>query len=441
MNPLEIARCVHGFKRLLGATDVQGNVAGRKLTAEPGVRRHPAAPKFRRRIGAHPAARIRRARVFLAAALLATSMTSWCRTSALAATADAPFTIGNYPVEAVAKDAVQAKERALADGQLGAFRSLLRRLVPVTAYRRLAKLTPPRTAELVDGFSVRSERNSSTQYIASLDFAFQPQAVRSFLKREGLPFVDTQAPEIVVVPVLRNGQGASIDAGPWSDAWKGLDLGHTLAPVKIQPLKEAIHADTVKMAMADDSGGADRILAGEYQTDRVVLAIADVDPATKRVHIVLAGQDAVGRLRLKRSWRLGSDQGYTLELAAVVSLGVLEGRWKATQAAQGGDGYAGNAYGSGAAAPWSVPGGDGGSGNGPIVRLAAEFGSIGQWNEIRSQILDTPGVDGVEIGAMTARSAEINLRYPGGGEQLARALAAQGLVVRNSGGVWRLTAD
>ncbi len=390
----------------------------------------------------------------MAAARLATATTGCAAVMALmlaagaepghaAPQADAAFTIGNYPVEAVAKDAVQAKEKALADGQQGALRSLLRRLVPVTAYRRLGKITPAKPAELVDGFSVRSERNSSTQYIASLDFAFQPQSIRNYLKREGLPFVDTQAPEIVVVPILRNAQGAGIDAGPWADAWKGLDLAHALAPVKIQPLKDNIHADTVKMAMADDNGGAERILAGEYQTDRVLLAIADVDPGSRRVTVVLAGQDAVGPFRLKRSWRLGSDQGYTLEFAAVVALGILEGRWKATQTPKGAD-ATGAAYGtgsSGGGAAWSAPGGGAPSAGGQQVRVEVEFGSMAQWNDIRRQLLDTPGVEDVEIGAMSSRTAEVSLRFPGGADQLARALDRQGLAMRNMGGVWRLTSE
>ena len=45
--------------------------------------------------------------------------------TAAAATADAVFTVGNYPVEARADNAVAAKTKALADGQQAAFRSLL----------------------------------------------------------------------------------------------------------------------------------------------------------------------------------------------------------------------------------------------------------------------------------------------------------------------------
>ena len=47
------------------------------------------------------------------------------------------YTVGNYPVDAQAANAVAAKDKALAEGQQAAFRSLLKRVVPVTDYERL----------------------------------------------------------------------------------------------------------------------------------------------------------------------------------------------------------------------------------------------------------------------------------------------------------------
>ncbi len=38
-------------------------------------------------------------------------------------------TVGNYPVQATAANAVAAKDQALADGQQGALRSLFKRIV------------------------------------------------------------------------------------------------------------------------------------------------------------------------------------------------------------------------------------------------------------------------------------------------------------------------
>src|SRR5690606_12518720 len=104
------------------------------------------------------------------------------------------FVIGNYPVEARAADAVTAKEHAISDGQQAAFRSLLKRIVPVTSYNRLKQIRATPAGPLIEGFSVRSERNSATQYIASYDFSFQPAAVQQLLDQQGIPYVDKQAP-------------------------------------------------------------------------------------------------------------------------------------------------------------------------------------------------------------------------------------------------------
>lgn len=326
---------------------------------------------------------------------------------------DAAFTIGNYPVDATAADAVKAKERALADGQQAAFRSLLKRIVPVTAYQRLKRLPAIKAGDFIDGVSVRSERNSSTQYIASLDFSFQPKAVRDLLKREGVPFVDAQAPEIVIVPVM---QGAS--AGQWKEAWQGLDVAHALTPAKLDSLKTTIAPDTVKMTLAGD-GGSQRILSPEYNSERVVLAVADIDQSAKKLIVTLAGTDAVGPFAWKKSYRLGSDPQYAMELAAVVGLGVLEGRWKAVKS-----------VGRGGAEALAEPS--------ESVQLTAEFQSLAQWNDLRRQLMATPGVDNVNITAISARSADILLSYPGGPSRLADAVAAQGLALVSQSGSWTL---
>ncbi|NIO39688.1 MAG: DUF2066 domain-containing protein, partial [Burkholderiales bacterium] len=140
------------------------------------------------------------ARIFAGAAVLAVAG------AVSAALGDEIFTVGNYPVDAQAKNAVTAKKKALAEGQQAAFRSLLKRVVPVTAYDRLKRLSSLNSSSFFEGVSVRSERNSRTRYIASLDFSFRPDSVRYVLQREGIPFVEEQAPELILVPVVRNAE-------------------------------------------------------------------------------------------------------------------------------------------------------------------------------------------------------------------------------------------
>ena len=360
-----------------------------------------------------------------------------------AAPADTVFTIGNYPVDAADANAVAAKEKALADGQQAAFRSLLKRIVPVTNYKDLTRLKDIKASELISGVAVLSEQNSSTRYIASLDFTYQADAVRGLLQSYGIPFVETQAPVVTLVPVVRsNGETlASTEASSevWQQSWSGLDLTHTLTPLKLEAFKSTIHKDTVAMlANGDDSGT--RILAGEYGTDKVVLAISEIDTAAKRLNVTLSGRDTVGPLYLKRSYRLPDDDvAYASEFAAVVSLGIIEGRWKAAKAAPAISSAAAPGYGGAATAPpvWSTTASPA---LGQEVRIVAEFNSLAQWNEIRTQLLETPGVENLAISTVSARSADLALQYPGGAQALANALGGRGLRLIDSGAGWTLSA-
>lgn len=336
-----------------------------------------------------------------------------------ASSADNVFTVANYPVEATAQNAVAAKERALADGQQAAFRSLLKRLVPVTAHGRLAALQSVKAADMIAGVSVRSEQNSSTQYSATLDFIFDPRAVRELLRRQTVPFIDTQARPVTVVPVyVAPGSGAAgLAAGAgsktWSDVWKGLDLEHALAPIKLEA-KPELAGSAAKAAQA----GPDTALA-LLKMDMALLAVAEPDPAAHKLHVTLAGQDAVGPFVLKRSWRLdANDFSYSAELAAIVATGILDGRWKAAQI---------NSFKGGGASVAGLP---------EPVQLFIEFRNMQEWQDIRRRITETPGVEDFQIGGLSARGADAAVRFPGGGEQLADALALHGMRLTHSGGVW-----
>jgi hypothetical protein len=345
-----------------------------------------------------------------------------------AAPADKVFTIANYPVDATAKDAVAAKEKAHAEGQQAALGALLKRIVPVTAYSRIDRLKALPAANYIDGVAIRSESNSNTQYIASLDFSFQADAIRNLLRSEGVPFVEEQAPRMVLVPVTAEaGEKGAMHyrsaGGAWGQVWKGLDLDNTLTPLRIEPLLPDIQDTTVAAALAGDDS-VERILTSKYNADFVLFAVAEVDTAGKQLNVTLAGIDPAGLLSWRRSYRLADgDVNYAMEFAAVVTQGVLEGRWKVAKSEESGQGgYAGSS----------------GGGGGADFHMAVEFSSFEEWNDLRGKILDLPGVDDVRIGAVSTRSADVSLRYPGGGSGLAAVFARQGLSLTAGGGQWVL---
>lgn len=371
---------------------------------------------------------IRGARAVALAAVAATvSFGAQCQVSLAEKSSDKVFTIGNYPVEATAADAVTAKRSAISDGRNAAFRSLMKRIVPVASYGRIESLKALDAARFISGIAVKSERNSATRYIASLDFSFSPQAVRDELRRQSIPFVDKIAPTTTLVTIFAPPQpgakGATRDMSAtegsalWRGVWSDLDIANTITPLKIADRTARLHPDAIRQLVAGDTS-AQRILSSEYGSDRVLLAIAQPDPATRRLSVVVAGKDAVDSFVLRRKYRIDpEDFAYSLELAAVISLGIVEGRWKAINAPEAGQGPAGAVQ---------------------QVQLWVEFQNLGQWNSRQQVLSEIPGVSGMETGGLSARGASVSLNYPGGGENLRAALAARGLSLQQSEGTWIL---
>lgn len=365
----------------------------------------------------------------LAAVAAGAATVAWAKPAA-----DRAYTIANYPVEARAANAVTAKDAAIADGQKAAFRSLLKRIVPVTAYRDMERLTSVDPATLIDGVAVRSERNSATEYIANLDFSFQANEVRDLLNRQGVPYVDTQAPSTIIVPLTRDAKAAAgptgefrAASGTWGTVWPTLDLQNSVAPLKAEPLKPEIGPDALRGLYEDASLSASVMtLAAAYGTDQIIVAVAEVDTEGGKVNVLLAGQDSAGPFALKRAYRLSDgDLAYTLELAAVVSQGVIEGRWKAINS--------GGAIAAAAtsANPYGTP-----AGAGVDVSFDAQFGGTAEWNAMRRVLLEAPGIDDIRIGSISSDRASVSVKYPGGGPALARALATYGISLTDTGGLW-----
>ncbi len=356
------------------------------------------------------------------------------------------YTVAKYPVGAVAGNAVAAKREAIADGRRRAFRSLLKRLVAVTDYHRFPRLDGAALEALVDGYSVRREKNSRTEYLATLDYRFNREAVVALLRSYGLSYYDRQAPPVVVVPIFARAASETGTASPvgapaepfasqeaerrqrlWRRAWRGLDLVNALVPVRIAPRKDTLRREVLSRLIAGSAGSfADLgVLQQAYGAPHVVLAHAALSADGRHLTVTLVGRDSIGAFRFERSYPVEATSeealAFTAELAAVVGLGVLEGRWKFVRAVPG------NAW-----------GGPGVAGGPESVALTVRFNGLREWQRIRRTLVAVPGVDSFEVSALTARGAEVRLIFPGGVAALRRQLRAEGLRLEQADGVWLL---
>ncbi|MEL7048232.1 MAG: DUF2066 domain-containing protein, partial [Pseudomonadota bacterium] len=300
----------------------------------------------------------------------------------------------------------------------------LKRILPVTSYSKLPALAKLDAALFVDGMAVKSEQNSSTEYIATMDFTFSAEAIRKHLRANGIPFIDTQADPVVLVPVTKSdgtdGATATLKPGlgSWGRTWKSLDLSNSITPLRVAALSSGV-GPAVISKLETGADGAARDFASNYGSTQTVAAIAQHDPGAQKLKVTLTGRDAVGPFSLKRSYPiLDGDLAYTLEYAAVVSQGILEGRWKAVKSRR--------IQADGLGQPLQP------------VSIEVYFRSPAQWYEIEGQLRNLPGLQGFRTEGVSARSADIAFQYPGGGQQLQSALSQQGFSLTPAGQRWVL---
>ena len=72
------------------------------------------------------------------------------------------------------------------------------------------------------------------------------------------------------------------------------------------------------------------------------------------------------------------------------------------------------------------------------VRVEVLFDGARNWYRMQSEISSLNGVRDFRVNAVSARSADVSMTYPGGGAGLANALARQGYQMTDSGGHWVL---
>ncbi len=331
------------------------------------------------------------------------------------------FTVSKVTVQAEAQDAVEAKQIAIAEGQKKALYSLMKRLTGFSSHNRLPQLDDASIERMVDGLQVRQERSSGTVYLAQLDYNFRANAVKDLLNRFGISYIVERAPEVLVLPVyIAGGVIQPSEKNPWLQAWSRLDLSNSLSPVKLVQPRPDLTVDAARAASA--SPQSMEAINYQYRAQYLVLALAEIDERGG-LKVRLAGRDAVGALRLERSFKpYGEEPSVAAEDAARIALKVFEGRWKLRRLAS-----------QGAL--------DGGLQELIQVELTAQFAGLKEWRAIKDRLQKLPGVQGLDIKAVNPRGAKIVLEFPGGADRLAKTALNHGLALEGGDGAWLLRSQ
>lgn len=372
------------------------------------------------------------------------------------------YTVSNFEVWAEANDAVAAKKAALEDGKVVALSLLLKRLTPYAQYKNLPKPSSAQISKMILSLSVKDERNSTTEYLANMDFRFSPDAVKKLLGDKQIPYWDQQTAPVIIVPIVDQSLLASapgkqtplFSQSDWLTSWQTLDLDHSLVPLKIGERLSVVDQSVLSALLAGDQAALNGTLQA-YRQPNVVIALISSSQSANKIRLSIVGRDTLGDLTYKHDHILSSqDYVQAADLAAEVALGMFETRLKFVN--MGGNLRVRKPV---EVLPWetqlqAAPPVDGWQGQtqenrhgnnqnprqnqGSRIAMRVNFSGLRQWQAIRQRLSQVPGLQGLSIDKLSARGADVSCQFPGGAGALNQALRAKGLSLTRNGAGWVL---
>ena len=315
-----------------------------------------------------------------------------------------PFLVRDVAVDVTATGAVAPRDAALAEAQRRAAQRLFERLVPRDQLGRVPRLTGTQLADLVDTVELQSERIVGARWIGAFAVGFRAAGVRDLLTNAGIPFAETTARPLLIVPVLAPA-GAPPTLGvenPWLAAWRAMPAGDGLQPWIVVKGDAADLAELPPAALGDERRLA--AIARRYGTSGVAVVTARPEPGAVTVSVLRrAGAGEEETLVDAVAARAGESQAALLARAAAEAARRIEERWKA-----------------------SVVIGAGSEGRlvarVPLRRLA-------DWVAVRTRLAELPMVRRVSLTSLTRERAVIEVEYAGDEAALRAAMGERALTL------------
>ena len=331
------------------------------------------------------------------------------------------YTITGVEVDERAETAAEAKKQAITQANVKAFAIFAQRVGGDALAGRLSDIPSKRIDAMLDSLSIEKERTGPQRYIGKLTVRFLPGKMRKIMAELGVGYSEKLARRTVIVPVWRTPEGVVLwEDNPWRTAWLSLRAENSLVPL-IVPLGDLADTDTLtpELAAARDEASLEAIRL-RYEADAILVAEASA-VGDDTVQATMVGTSAVGTLEFDKAY-VAENGGGVAEAAGIAALRfhqVMLLRWKKKNE------------------------------TGPVTQslpvatlpVAVAFYSTEEWSALRTRILSTPGVSGVDISTISQGGAIVQLSYVTGFEQLRQSLWSAGLALQNVGGTWVLQAS
>ncbi|MBY9067141.1 hypothetical protein K1X12_09540 [Hyphomonas sp. WL0036] len=292
------------------------------------------------------------------------------------------YTIRNIEVDQQAATVIQAREAAMTAARIRAARLLIEKITLASDRAAVGGVSVDAAlaARLTAAVDVQEETAGAGRYVGKLAVVLNPQAVRAHLTSLKLPYLDSQAPLALMIPVTSS--GATADS--WRQAF-GVRNDGALVPYVTavgnfysaysawpEISAEAVPANARRALIAD--------LQGRDGAWRVVVSA-----------VTAAGNEPVG----------ATPPAPTLEAAALAVSTLLGESWKQASIVR--------------------------DGSRTTVEASVRYTSLAEWSTLRGALARSPLVSDFRTEAVAREGALVTFAYAGDENRLRSDLVQRGV--------------
>lgn len=331
------------------------------------------------------------------------------------------YAVQGVDVDVTSSDAAAAKNQALLDVQVKAFFILAERLgTPELAQKLAEKFKPEDIAPFLKSLSIEKETSAPGRYIGSFTVRFLPAKMQAFYADYGIRLPAHQAKPILVLPVWRGKDSNQLwEDTVWRKAWLDLRAEQGIVPL-IVPLgdledTEAIDAEA---ALLNDPIKIEAIKR-RYGTSNMLLAQAQ-EAEGGGIHVYIEGETQFGKVKYNKVFTAEDGLSQTAATTGVQAFNAVLIK----------------AYSKKLAAAEAAADAEKNANRKQTIAVSVPFGSPSEWNRIRSRILSTPNVIGVDVSTLSLDGAVIKLQFSNTMPKLRDNMQRAGLNLSQYGEAW-----
>jgi hypothetical protein len=317
-------------------------------------------------------------------------------------------------VDVTAGNAVDAREKAVLQGQRKGLRQALLMLAPSANVDQMPPLSDSQITDLVADYDVESEQTSTVRYSGKLTFRYRLDGLTALLQQNGIGAATTPSPPVLLLPVMVSG-GKNIlweDGNAWRAAWASHPPSTGLVPIML-PKGDA--ADTAAIT-ADQAASGDmtkiQALAAHYGVGDVAVAILRSDPASQALAINVVRYSIAGpsggfqdQLTPPAGSTTTPDTLYAAAIDRIADH--FQQDWIAQNQVSS-----------------SIE---------QRLTVDAPVNGLAQWAELRRRLASIATLHQVDVVYLMQTHAELDLVFIGDRDQLTRALAQRALILKDTG--------